>query len=83
MTRRTAAFALLSSLVLGAGACKSNLFEPAGPGILGQSGADDPAEDDRGITITATDTTGVDDHGGNRDNGGRGRGGADDPVNHH
>jgi hypothetical protein len=66
MSRRTIVFALLSSLVLSAGACKSTLGPNLGAGIA---------------ATNAVDTTAVDDHGGDRA-GGQGRGGADDPANH-
>ena len=80
MSRRTILVAVLSSLVLGTGACDSTL-ELAGPGIAEQpgtgtasdnsgigngQGADDPAGDDRGGNLGGhgADDPPGDDHGG-------------------
>jgi hypothetical protein len=80
MSRRTIVFALLSSLALSAGACKSTLGPNLG-GIAATS-ANDPAIGNGGLGGgQGADDPAGDDHGGDR-TGVQGRGGADDPANH-
>ena len=83
MSRFSITLAVVSSLVLGAGACSSTL-EPTGSAITQQDGVGvgNPVPDDKGGLTggQGADDPAGDDHGGN--GGGHGHGGADDPANH-
>ena len=83
MSRFSITLAVVSSLVLGAGACSSTL-EPNGAAITQQDGVGigSPSGDDKGGLTggQGVDDPAGDDHGGN--GGGHGHGGADDPANH-
>jgi hypothetical protein len=74
MPRRTLAFALLSSLVLSTGACKS-MLEPTAPGLVQQQGADNTTAGDSTVYGWGSDDRAGDDRGGLA-----GGNGADDPA---
>ena len=96
MSRFSITLAVVSSLVLGAGACSSTL-EPTGAAITQQDGVGigSPSGDDKGGLTggQGADDPAGDDRGGitggqgrtirpGDHRGGHGHGGADDPANH-